>query len=291
MLFIKKAVQDIRKNRFLNAVTVITIALSILIISAFALFLINTNELMNSWKKGIRIMAYLKDGTPMAEIPGIERKIRNMYGVKEVLFISKEDALKQLKDQMGKQESILENLKENPLPDSFEIRMIPASQSWEKVETLSNQIGSMKQVDDVEYGQKWLGRFTNVFNLFRLASFGLGFLFFFATVFFVGNTIRLVLYSRREEIEIMRLVGATNRFIKIPFYIEGIIQGALGGVIGLAALFILFIIISSNVEQDFSFIYFTIRFLPLDIMLYIFISSMLVGCLGCYLSMKQYLKV
>ncbi len=290
-LFIKKAIHDIRQNRFLNAVTVITIALSVLIVSAFMLFLINTTEIMNSWKNGIRIMAYLKQGTPAADIPGLKKKILTMYGTQEVLFISKSEALNLLKDQMQRQASLIDNLKENPLPDAFEIRMIPASQNWEKVEALAADIESLPQVVEVEYGQQWLGRFTNILNLFKLASYALGALFFLAAVFFVANTIRLVLYSRREEIEIMRLVGATNRFIKIPFYIEGIIQGGLGGMVGLAVLFVFFMLASSKVGQDFSAGYFTIRFLPPDILIFVIIGSMFIGWLGCYLSLKQFLKV
>ncbi len=93
--------------------------------------------------------------------------------------------------------------------------MIPSSQSWKKVENLSGKIKSLPYVDDVEYGKKWLGRFTNIVSLFRLTGYGVGGLFFMAAVFIVANTIRLVLYSRREEIEIMRLIGASDSFIKI----------------------------------------------------------------------------
>jgi len=289
-VFLKRALQDIRQNRFLNAVTIITIALSILIVSAFALFFINTNDLMNSWKKGIRIMAYLKPEIPQTEIPELKKKIQNMYGVSDARFISKEDALNGLKDQMKRQSSLLDNLRENPLPDTFEIRMIASSQSWERVETLATEIEKLSQVAEVEYGQRWLERFTNLFNLFRLAGYAMGALFFMAAIFFVANTIRLVLYSRREEIEIMRLVGAADKFIKTPFYIEGLIQGALGGLIGLAALFVIFLIISSNVQQDFSTGLFHIRFLPPLIFIAVIFSSMFVGWLGCYLSLKQYLK-
>jgi cell division transport system permease protein len=287
---VKRAIQDIRQNRFLNAVTIITIALSILIVSAFALFFINTNDLMNAWKRGIRIMAYLKPETPQAEIPELKKKIQNMYGVSETRFISKEDALNGLKTHMKRQSSLLDNLRENPLPDTFEILMIASSQSWERVEMLAADIEKLSQVAEVEYGQRWLERFTNIFNLFRLAGYSLGALFFMAAIFFVANTIRLVLYSRREEVEIMRLVGAADSFIKMPFYIEGLIQGALGGIIGLAALFVIFLFVSSNVPQDFSTGLFHIRFLPLPVFVAVIFSSMFVGWLGCYLSLKQYLK-
>jgi cell division transport system permease protein len=289
-LYFKRAIQDIRQNRFLNAITIITIALAILIVSAFVLFFINTNDLMNAWKKGIKIMAYLHLETPQAEIPQLKKKIQNMYGVREVRFISKEEGLKALKEQLQRQSSLLDDLKQNPLPDTFEIRMIAASQSWEKVEVLAKEIEKLKRVETVEYGQQWLERFTNIFNLFTLAGYALGALFLMATLFFVANTIRLVLYSRREEVEIMRLVGAADGFIKMPFYIEGLIQGALGGLIGLAALFVIFILISANVQEGFSAELFRIRFLPPTIFAGIIFSSMFIGWLGCYLSLKQFLK-
>jgi cell division transport system permease protein len=289
-LYFKRAIQDIRQNRFLNAVTIITIALAILIVSAFALFFINTNDLMNAWKRGIRIMAYLKPETPQADIPELKKKIQNMYGVSDIRFISKEEGLKELKNKLKRQSSLLDNLKENPLPDTFEILMIASSQSWGKVEMLAGEIEKLSRVEAVEYGQRWLERFTNIFNLFRLAGYALGALFFMATIFFVANTIRLVLYSRREEVEIMRLVGAADNFIKMPFYIEGLIQGALGGIIGLAALLVIFLLISANVQQDFSADLFQIRFLSPSIFLAVILSSMFVGWLGCYLSLKQYLK-
>lgn len=286
----KRAIQDILDHKFLNAVTIITIAISILIVSAFALFFINASDIMNTWKKGIRIMAYLQPNIPRTDISQLKQKVQELYGVESVRFISNDEALQMLKEQMKRQASLFTNLKENPLPDAFEIQMIAASQDQEKIETLATRLESLPRIDDVEYGQKWLARFTNVFNLFRLTGFALGGLFFIAAVFIVANTIRLVLYTRRDEVEIMRLVGATDSFIMAPFYIAGVIQGALGGILGLAALFVTFIIVSSNVEQGFPPGLFTIRFLPITAFGAILIGSMLVGWLGCYLSLKQFLK-
>jgi cell division transport system permease protein len=196
-----------------------------------------------------------------------------------------------LKKQMKHQSSLLSDLKENPLPDAFEIRMIAASQNREKIETLADRIESLPSVEAVEYGQGWLDRFANIFNLFRLAGYAMGGLFFMASVFIVANTTRLVLYSRREEVEIMRLVGAEDGFIKAPFYIEGLIQGAVGGLIGLILLYVTFLFISSNVEQDLSYSFFHIRFLPPEIFLIIIVCSMLVGWIGAYISLKQFLNV
>lgn len=290
-LFYKRAIQDILDNRFLNAVTIITIALSVLIVSAFVLFFINATDIMNASEKSIRIMAYLKPDIPKTMVLDVKQKIQGIYGIEDARFVSKEEALKQLKDQMKRQSSILMNIEENPLPDAFEVRMIASSQHLEDVEILAKQLESIPWVDEVEYGQKWLGRFTNILNLFRLTGYAMGGIFFMAAVFIVANTIRLALYSRREEVEIMRLVGATDSFIKAPFYLEGLIQGALGGIIGLAALFAAFKLISSNIEQGFSSNFFTIRFLSPEIFSSMLLGSIFVGWLGCYLSLKQFSKV
>lgn len=290
ILHYKRAIQDILDHKFLNVVTIITIAISILIVSAFALFFVNASDIISSWQKGVRIMAYLRPNIPHADIGALQLKIQDFYGVQNVKFISKEEGLQMLKDQMKRQPSLFVDLKENPLPDAFAIRMIPTSKNQEKIEGLTTRLEALPEINDVEYGHKWLARFTNIFNLFKLTGFALGGLFSVAAVFIVANTIRLVLYTRREEVEIMRLVGAADSFIKAPFYIEGIIQGALGGTIGLAVLFVTFLIVSSNVQQSFALDFFTVRFLSIKVYGTIIFCSTCVGWLGCYLSLKQFLK-
>jgi cell division transport system permease protein len=290
MLFIKRAIDDIWQNRFLNFVTIITIALAILIASAFILFLVNTDEIIHSWKRGLRIMAYLKPDIHDADLTNLKQTIQSLDGVHSLRFISKQEALERLKDQMEHQSSLFDNLTENPLPDSFEIRMTASRDSWRKIEILANQIDSLSQIDEVEYGQRWIGRFVRIISLFRMTGYAMGVLFFTASIFIVANTIRLVIYSRCEEVEIMRLVGATDNFIKIPFYIEGFIQGGLGAAIGLVALFISFFFISSNIELGFSLGQFRLQFLSPMTIGKILLGSMLVGWLGCYVSLKQFLK-
>ena len=290
MLFFKRALDDIFKNRFLNLVTIITISLSILIASAFILFFVNTSDVINSWKKGLRIMAYLESGLTNTELENLKTSIRSLDAVDTIKFISKQDALGRLKTQMKHQSSLFENLTRNPLPDSLEIRMTAAVESWQKIDSLALQIEALPRVDEVEYGQRWVGRFAHILSLFRLAGYAMGALFFMATIFIVANTIRLVIYSRREEVEIMRLVGATDNFIKIPFYFEGLIQGAMGAVIGLFMLYVAFIVVSSNVEKGFFPGLFRFHFLSPTILLTILLVSMLVGWLGCFISLKQFLK-
>ena len=289
-LFFKRAIDDIFKNSFLNLVTIITISLSILISSAFILFFINTSEIINSWKRGLRIMAYLKPDVSSTDLAYLKQAIQSLDGVQNLRFIPKAEALSQLKSQMQHQASLLENLTENPLPDSIEIRMTATVESWQRIASLAAQIEMLNQVHEVEYGQRWIGRFIHLFNLFKLAGYAMGALFFMAAIFIVANTIRLVIYSRREEVEIMRLVGATDNFIKVPFYFEGLIQGALGALVGLGILYLSFFLIAANVEPEFLPGIFHLKFIPPAILGEILLGSMLVGWLGCYISLKQFLK-
>ncbi len=290
MLLFKRAIEDIFKNRFLNLITTITISLSVLIVSAFILFFVNTNELINIWKKGIRAMAYLQPGTSILEVSDLQKRIQELEGVQKVEFISKEAALTHLKDKMQRQASLFENLTENPLPDAFAIRIRSPEGNWQNIESIAVRIETMHQIEEVEYGQQWLGRFSNIFGLFRLAGTTLCGIFFMATVFIVANTMRLVIYSRSEEVEIMRLVGASDKFIKIPFYIQSLIQGALGAVVGLTVLFTTFMFLNAGVQTTFFNGFYQIRFLPPMVLVAIVGGSMLVGWLGCYISLKQHLN-
>ena len=289
-LFFKRALDDIFKNRFLNLVTIITISLSILIASAFVLFFINTSDIVNSWKKGLRIMAYLKPGLNNDGLTDLKQTIQSLDAVDTVIFVSKQEALNRLKNQMKNQSSLFTNLTQNPLPDSIEIRMTATTESWQKIDALATRVEALPQIEEVEYGQRWVGRFAQIISLFRLTGYAMGALFFMATIFIVANTIRLVLYSRREEVEIMRLVGATDSFIKIPFYFEGLIQGALGAIAGLAMLYIAFIFVSFNIEKGFFPGLFRFHFLSPTLLLAILLVSMLVGWLGCLISLKQFMK-
>ncbi|MGD8241203.1 MAG: permease-like cell division protein FtsX [Desulfobacterales bacterium] len=289
-LHFKRALQDIRHNRLLNAVTITTIALSILIVSAAILFFVNTTDMLEAWRRGIRIMVYLEDGLDQTRHQAIATRLEGLYGVQEARFISKQTALERLHDQMPRQSAILEGLGQNPLPDAFEVQMIPTARTWEKAEDLARRLEAIDGVADVEYGQRWVERFITLFNLFRLTSYAMGGLFFIASLFIVGNTVRLILYTRREEVEIMRLVGATERFILAPFYFQSMIQGTLGGIAGLAVLLIMFILLQSKIQAVAVGGTVALRFLSPGLMVAIVAGSALVGWLGCHISLKQYLK-
>ena len=288
--FVKKALADIRSNRFLNFITIITISLSILIVSVFLLFFENSSRMIESWNQGGRVMIYLKNDFTMEMLPDLKKKINALGETEVMIYIPKSYAMEKLKKNMSSQSTFLKTLKDNPLPDAVDIQM-KSNNSFEKIQKFAQGIKAIEIVEDVEYGQGWLGRFLKIFNLFKITGYAMCSLFFLIALFITANTVRLAFYSRQLEVEIMRLVGATETFIKAPFYVEGVLQGFFGGIIGLATLLISYLIISPGIAQNLaSYIYFDIRFLSVQMILLIIFGSTFLGWFGCYLSLKQLLK-
>ncbi|MDL2275177.1 ABC transporter permease [Desulfosarcina sp. OttesenSCG-928-G10] len=291
MLFhIRKAFTDILGHRVLNAVTLATIALSVLILCAFGLLLINVQDMFDNWKKGVRVMVYLAPDTPSARQQELQQHLEAIAQIQSVHFISKAQALVLMKERMSRQISLLENLRENPLPDAFEIILSSPSASPEKIESLAQTIEKLAGVAEVEYGKPWIERFTRFFNLFKLAGYGLGILFFMAAVFITANTIRLMLYTRQEEMQIMRLVGTTDGFIHAPYYIEGLLQGAAGGILGIGLLYAIFSIAGTQFRETLSAEMIHIRFLPLSACAGVVCGSMATGLVSAFFSLHQFMK-
>jgi len=285
---IRRALRDMNDNRFLNGVAMLTVALSVLIAGAFSLIWTNVDHWMRASETNIRILVYLKDGATAAQSRETQDRIREMDGVLRVQYISRAQALETLKAQLQHQASLLEGLGDNPLPDSLEVDL--KSGRVRQVATIAGQIGGLPAVDSVEYGQQWMGRFAGLLNLFRFAGVVLGGLFFIASGLIIANTARLVLYSRREEVEIMRLVGATDGFITAPFYIQGLIQGACGCGVGLAVIYAAYAYMSARLAGDLASGFWQIRFLSLESIAVITCLSIGIGWIGCFLSMKQFFR-
>ncbi len=288
--FVKKALADIRSNRFLNLITIITISLSILIVSLFLLFFENASRLIESWNQGGRAMVYLNKEFTMDMLPELKARINALGDIDSMVYISKAQALEKLKKDMSSQSAFLKTLKKNPLPDALEIKM-KSYNRFKEVQAFAQSIKAIEIVEDVEYGQGWLGRFLKIFNLFKITGYSMCSLFFLIALFITSNTVRLAFYSRRLEVEIMRLVGATETFIKAPFYVEGLLQGFLGGILGLCILLFTYVTVSSGITQSLaSYLYFDIRFLSVKMIAIIIFASTFLGWFGCYLSLKQILK-
>ncbi|MBC2714872.1 MAG: ABC transporter permease [Desulfobacteraceae bacterium] len=287
----RRALTDIVNNKFLHIVSIVTIALSVFIVSAFSLFFNNATDFLDAWRKGVRIIAYMSNNVAEPQRTELMETIRNSSGVAAIEFISKDDAYNDLKEKIGQQSSLLDGLDKNPLPDSLEITLADSCRKLEDIEELSQNIGGLPYVADVEYAQKWLHRFNGIYNLFKVTGLVLVSIFFIATLLIIANTIRLTMYSRREEIEIIRIIGADEEFIKYPLFFEAVAQGFLGGVAGILMLYLAFVLTVPNFAPETVFSFFEIRFISVKFSLAIVLCSMMIGWVGCFFSIRKFLKL
>ncbi|MDD2603594.1 MAG: permease-like cell division protein FtsX [Desulfobacterales bacterium] len=286
-LHLRKALQDMRNNRFLNAITVATIALAVIIVGAFSLFVINAGDLLNTWRQGLRLMVYLEDGLPPDRRPRIEDTLRRMPEIERLQFISKEAAMALLRSQMSRHAALLDGLTQNPLPEAYEVEVRHGVER--QMESLAERIEQIAGVEEVAYGKQWIKRFGGLVELLGIIGYALTGLFSGAAVFFVANTIRLILYGRREELEIMRLVGASERFIRTPFYIQALLQGFMGGLVGIGTLYLVYRFTAGDMAATLGGFGFSFRFLPWTAVAGAVLSAMVVGWLGCFASLKQFI--
>jgi cell division transport system permease protein len=282
----KRALEDIVANPLISALAVATIALSILIVGAALLVAQNADLALQEWKKSARLMAYLDSDPPLPAVE-LQERIEALEGVASARFIPRDAALSELKTRMAHQASLLENLPENPLPDGFEIRLRPDEQGWERLEGVAAHLRTLPGIQEIEYGRQWVGAARDVARLLRTGGAVMSSLFLIAALAIVANTIRLVVYSRREEVAVMRWVGASELFVRAPFYIAGLLQGLAGAGLGLGALYAAFGTLADRPELKVLAEIVPYRFLTPAMTVAILAASTLVGAIGAHHSLGR----
>lgn len=291
--FFREALQGIKRNRFTHLVTIGTITFTLLTFGIFIVTVINLNRIFDEWGKRIHLIAYLDKDTNAEEIKKVSEKITNLPQTKNVIYVSRERALTILKESLQDQDGILENLDENPLPASLEIQLKEEYKNTQSLKGFVAEVKSIDRISDVEYGQEWLEKFSAFISIVKLVGISIGGFLFLATILIISNTIKLTIYSRREEIEIMKLVGASNFFIKVPFFLEGFIQGLCGSSLALGILYVSYKILISKIISDYSLYLGALNliFLPQKLVIAIIFLGILLAVFGCTLSMGRFLKV
>jgi cell division transport system permease protein len=290
---LKGALRNVWRNFFTNLITIGTISISLLILSIFLFLNLNVKEIIHTFGDRIHITLYLNDDLTEAEIHRLIKQITPLREIGNLTFISRDNALRELKRMLKNQDGILDNLSPNPLPNSLEIKVKREYQNSASIENLVERLRKYQGINDIEYGDEWVRKFTTIFSFFNLIGVLMTGLITIATVFIISNTIKLSIYSRSDEIEIMRLVGATNLFIKFPFFLEGFLQGTLGSLIAIGLLFTLYRIsttwLTNHRSLELSFL--SLTFLPQDLIWMIIFSGALLGALGSVTSLGRFLRV
>ena len=291
--FFRQARQNLIQNPWLNAMTLGTITLSFLILGLFLVLFLNTKGLLEEWGGRIRVTAYLGGSPGQEQLMRMREKVGGFEEVREVTVRSKEEALKVLEEKMPERKELLRGLPRNPLPASLEIRLKGEYQSSEGVQSLVRKLRGIPEIEDLQYGSDWLERFSAFMALLKGLGLGLGALLLLSTIIVISNTIRLNIFARREEIEIMRSVGATGLFIRAPFYLEGLLQGLLGAVLALAILFALFQLFLNRVYEPLRSLLgnYPAQFLTLEQMAAVALGGLFLGLFGTQASVGRYLRL
>ena len=271
--------------------TLVTVSLSVLIFSFFFLIYINMIKAGESLGDDLRLTIYLEEEPVVEMQTELVRKITNFSPVEEIRFTSREDAFNKLSSQLGDNVDVLDDLDPSFLPPSIEVYPQKDLTSLTQIKRFSEYLSTLPGAIKVQYGQDWLERFNYFTKLLRIIVVLSGILLIMTTTFMVSYTIRLAVLARQAELEILRLLGATNSYIRTPFLIEGLLQGIFGSSLGLVALFFLFQWIQMHFTGPgfLQLIEFTF-FSPLIIGI-IILASIFLCTGGSYSSMRKFMRI
>ena len=287
----KQALSNILNNRVVHAIGLGTMVISLLIFGAFLLLFVNLNAWIQGWGHSMSMSVYLNDDISEAQRNRIASFIGDLTEAEIKRFITKDAALKDLRNAMGSQAGVLEGLSKNPLPASFEVAFTDIEGRGTDLEGIKQALQEMDGVEEVHYSEEWLHRFEGLMNIIKLVGFVIGGLLCLGILFIVTNTIKLTIYSRREEIEILKLVGATDWFVKTPYLFEGMIQGILSGIFALAILYLGYFLISTKKLYFLGLAGLDFIFIPCQYTLLIILISASLGLLGCFIAVGRFFDI
>ena len=288
--FLRKALENIWTNPFLSLVTLSTIAISMLILGLFSLIYLNVQQSLHQLGGELQITAYLQETISSEQAKVLRSKVADWPEVEGITYISKEQALARFRSQLREYAGILEGLKKNPLPASLELTLMPQYGRSGNIKELSTRLGRLPGVAEVQYGRKWMAKLRVFVEVMKLVGITVGGLLLIATIFVISNTIKLTFYSRREELEIMRLVGATDFFIKAPFLIEGLLHGLGGALLAAGGLSLLILFLFSHLDLPLRLAVMA-GSLPTGQLVAGFLGlGLLLGVLGSMVSLRRFLR-
>ena len=287
-----KALGNMKGTLVPNLATIGIIALSILIFSAFSLITFNLSTFLKGWEDKIEVVAYLKRKLPSRDIQDLLVQVRLLTGVEKVRYVSSAEALAFMEIQLGSQKNLLQGVQEDVLPPSFEFELKKEYRNATRIKEIISQLKQFPEIEDIQYGQEWVEAFSGFVQIVRLTQWILGGLLVAAMTFIIANTLQLTITSRRDEIEVMHLVGASPSFIQVPFFIEGSIQGFLGAGLAMLALFFLFkaFLYQMPLSVKGWFAPIPVTFFPPAAIAWFLSGGIVLGCFGSFIASIKIFK-
>jgi len=290
--FIREGFRSLKRNSTMSAAAITSVIAALLVIGIFFIIVINIDYAATKLESQIEMMVYLEDGLSENIIDTMETEIRSINGVKSVEFISKDTALSNLEKNWGENSYLLEGLEgDNPLPDAFLITLSDPSDA----SGVALSVSSISNIEKVVYGKEELAKLLNATYVMRMSSVVIILILLFISIFIIANTIKLTLYARRREIGIMKYVGATDWFVRMPFIIEGIVVGMIGAVVSTVILGAGYYYCSDLVKnQMIGFM--SISLIPFNqiivsMVILLIIVGVVIGAVGSLISVRKFIKV
>jgi cell division transport system permease protein len=285
-LLTREALLSFRRAPLLSALSVTTIAFSLFTVGLFGLVAVNLRQALRGLEERVEIVAYVLRGTPSEAIAVATQDISAFPEVQDVNYVSEEEALERARTELVEFRDAYRDLQVNPLPASIEIRMKEGYRDAATVERVAQRLKGFGFVDDVRYGREWVQKLDYLRNVTGLVGLVIGLAFAAVAVVIIGVTIRLTILQRAREISIMRLVGATNWFIRGPFLLEGALKGLLGGLLSLVLCYAGYILFRDKSGGTLSGLVF---FRP-EHMTLLIVFGVLLGLCGSLVSVGRHLR-
>jgi cell division transport system permease protein len=288
-----RGIDGARQSPLIQLVAIGTIALSLLLVGVVELAALNVRRLSDGWGGGVQMTVYLEDGVTPARAQKVAAALGKLPGVTGVRSVTTHDAWLRLQRSLGGRAELLQGVEEGFLPASIEVSLKPGVAEVLRVHPAFEKLRHTAGVEEVELTGDWSSRLASLQNLLGSAGLAVGALVLCAFLYIIGATIRLGVHARKDEIEILKLVGATDGFVKAPFLVEGALQGALGTLAAAGLLYALFRAAQPRVESALSGLLASapLGFFPSAVVLLAVAGGALVGACGSALALGRYVKV
>jgi cell division transport system permease protein len=290
--FLKRAVLNMRQSPVLSLASIGTVAIALALLAFFAIAVLNVQQLTASWGEHLTVVAYLE------EVP--EQKIVNKWikdlevypEVSKVAYVTRQAALERFSKRLGEDADLLEGLGPEVLPASLEITLADEWRNQSSLAVVVERLHKDQRFSDLQYGQGWLEKLEAFLLLLRMAGFALGGFLVFAALVIVANTIKLTLYARQDELEAMAMVGGTSLFIKLPYLVEGAVQGFMGGLTALVLSFLVFQVILQKTLGSLLLItgIDNVHFLPPAWQLLLVFGGGFIGLMGSLFALRKFVR-
>lgn len=297
--FVRESAQNFQRNWVMSLGAVITIYLSLLLVGVFLAAGVVVNAAVQSVEDKVTIQVFLKDGAATADVDALQKELLGDALVGGVNYTSKEEALQKFKEDMKQSPEIIEQLEGNPLPASLDVTLEDPRTVEEMVAKIKKSQLFLKVADrpdnpeeSLKYGQQIVRRLFAVTRVVRIVFAVFIVMLSVVSLIFMNNTIRLAIYARRKEIGIMRLVGASNWFIRTPFLLEGLMQSLIGATLAILSVVGLQSLILPRLKEVIPFLGLSLSgTATAQISIALVLGGVIIGLLGSTLAMRRYLKV